>query len=128
MQFENSSLFSSMSSSSFFSSITNRIINNSSDFVSTTFRRREIFEIRKKSESDNIAKRRRDARERRNKIARRDRNKNKKIIDYSTLLMIFHLSQKISTTLFFFSKKLVKIWKVFKCRRSLCDDDNKFNQ
>jgi hypothetical protein len=38
-----------MSSSSFFSSTTNRIINDSSNFVSTTFRRREVFEIRKKT-------------------------------------------------------------------------------
>ncbi len=48
-QFENSSLFSSMSSSSFFFSTTNRVVNDSSNFVSTTFRRRKVFEIRKKA-------------------------------------------------------------------------------
>jgi hypothetical protein len=73
------------------------------------FRRREIFEIRKKEENDDIAKRRRNARDKRNEIARRARNKNKKIIDYSTLFVIFHLLQKISTTFLFFDKKLVKI-------------------
>ncbi len=48
-QFESSSSFSSMNSSSFFSSITNRVINDSSNFVSTTFRRREVFEVREKA-------------------------------------------------------------------------------
>ncbi len=47
IQFESSSSFSSMNSSSFFSSTTSRSVNDSSDFVSTTFRRREVFEVRK---------------------------------------------------------------------------------
>ncbi len=49
MQFESSLLFSSMSLSSSFSSTTNWIINDSLNFVSTTFRRREVFEIRTKA-------------------------------------------------------------------------------
>jgi predicted RNase H-like nuclease (RuvC/YqgF family) len=46
IQFESSSSFSSMNSSSFFSSTMSRSIDDSSNFVSTTFRRREVFEIR----------------------------------------------------------------------------------
>jgi hypothetical protein len=92
--------------------------------VSTT---RSFRSSRKSEKNDDIAKRHRNARDKKNEIACRDRNKNKKIIDYSTLLMIFHLSQKISTMLFFFSKKLIKIWKFISCRRFFCDDDNKFD-
>ncbi len=92
--------------------------------VSTT---RSFRNSKKSEKNDDIAKRHRDARDKRNEIARRDLNKNKKIIDYSTLLMIFHLSQKISTTFFFFSKKLIKIWKFILCHRFFCDDDNKFD-
>jgi hypothetical protein len=98
-----------MNSSSFFSSTTNRVINDSSNFVSTTFRRREVFEVREKAKEMTTLRNDIEARvTKKNEIARRDRNKNRKIIDYSTLLMIFHLSQKISTTLFFSSKKLIK--------------------
>ncbi len=44
MQFESSSSFSLMNSS-FLSSTTSRTVNDSFDFVSTMFRRREVFEI-----------------------------------------------------------------------------------
>ncbi len=92
--------------------------------VSTT----RSFQSSKKSEkSDDIAKRCRNARDKKNEIVRRNWNKNKKIIDYSTLLVIFHLSQKISTTFFFLNKKFIKIRKFIICRRLVCDDDNKFN-
>jgi hypothetical protein len=73
---------------------------------------RSFRSSRKSERNDDIAKRHRSARDKRNEIARRDQNKNRRIIDYSTLFMIFHLSQKISTTLFFFNKKLIKIWKI----------------
>ncbi len=54
-QLENSSSFLSMSSSSsFFSSATNRSINDSSRFVSTMFRRREVFEIREEERTTTL--------------------------------------------------------------------------
>ncbi len=92
--------------------------------VSTT---RNFRNSKKSERSDDIAKRRRNARDKKNEIVRRDRNKYRRIIDYSTLLVIFHFSQKISSTFFFFNKKLIKIRKFIMCRRLFCDDDNRFD-
>jgi hypothetical protein len=54
IQFESSSLFSLMSLSSFFSSTTHRSENDSSDFVSTMLRRREVFEVWKEEKTTTL--------------------------------------------------------------------------